>query len=380
MYRIPRSFGVCLGLAMLAGAAQADEVKLPAQMTWTAYGTTSTGYQQSVALGNMLKSKFNSQVNVKTGKNDVARMLPIKSRKADFCACGIALYFAQEGVFEFGAKSWGPQPIRMVFASIGGAGIGLAVAKDIGVTQYKDMKGKRVAWVRSAPALNQNATSALRFGGLTWDDVKKVEFGGFKASLDGVINGQVDAVASSTVSPHISRIEASPRGVTYLPMDHNDAEGWKRLQGAAPWMQKHMATLGAGFSKDNPWEGSGYFYPVLLTNDDYDATTVYSLVKAIDTSYDDFKTAAPGVDGWARDRQGFQWVIPWHDGAVKYWKEVGVWTDEMEAHQATVVKRQKVLGDAWTAYKAKPDDDFEAGWLKARAAALKAEGMDVVFD
>jgi TRAP transporter TAXI family solute receptor len=380
MYGIIRNLGFGAVLALSATAAQADDVKLPAQMTWTACGTSSTGYQQSVALGNMLKSKFNSQVNVKTGKNDIARMLPIKSRKADFCACGIALYFAQEGVYEFGAKSWGPQPIRMVFASIGGAGIGLAVAKDIGVTHYKDMKGKRVAWVRSAPALNQNATSALRFGGLTWDDVKKVEFGGFKASLDGIINGQVDAAASSSVSPHISRIEASPRGVAYLNMDHKDAEGWKRLQGAAPWMQRHMATQGPGFSKESPWEGSGYFYPVLLTNDDYDSTTVYSLVKAIDTSYDDFKTAAPGVDGWARDRQGFQWVIPWHDGAVKYWKEVGVWTADMEAHQAQAVKRQKTLTDAWKAYSANPAADFEAGWLEARAAALNAMGMDVVFD
>ena len=367
-------------IALSATAVQAADVKLPAQMTWTAYGTSSTGYQQSVAIGNMLKKNFNSQVNVKTGKNDIARMLPIKSRKADFCACGIALYFAQEGVFEFAGKTWGPQEIRMVFASIGGAGIGLAVAKDTGVTHYKDMKGKRVAWVRSAPALNQNATSALSFGGLTWDDVKKVEFGGFKAALDGIINGQVDAAASSSVSPHISRIEASPRGVAYLDMDHNDDAGWKRLQGTAPWMQKHMATQGPGFSKDTPWEGSGYFYPVLLTNSDHDSGTVYNLVKAIDTSYDDFSKSAPGVDGWARDRQGFQWVIPWHDGAIQYWKEVGVWTAEMDAHQATVVKRQKTLVAAFAAYKAKPADDFKAGWMKARAAALSAAGMDVIFN
>ena len=162
-------------------------------------------------------------------------------------------------------------------------------------------------------------------------------------------------------------------------MDHNDAAGWKRLQGTAPWMQKHMATQGPGFSKDTPWEGSGYFYPVLLTNSDHDSGTVYNLVKAIDTSYDDFSKSAPGVDGWARDRQGFQWVIPWHDGAIQYWKEVGVWTAEMDAHQATVVKRQKTLVAAFAAYKAKPADDFKAGWMKARAAALSAAGMDVIF-
>jgi TRAP transporter TAXI family solute receptor len=146
---------------MASGAALAGDIKLPAQMTWTAYGTTSTGYQQSVAIGNVLKKKYGMQLNIKTGKNDVARMLPLKARKADFCSCGIAFYFAHEGVFMFGKKNWGPQQISMSFASIGGAGIGLGVAKDTGVKGYKDLKGKRIAWVRGAPALNQNATSFL---------------------------------------------------------------------------------------------------------------------------------------------------------------------------------------------------------------------------
>ena len=131
-------------LVMASGAALASDIKLPAQMTWTAYGTTSTGYQQSVAIGNVLKKKYGMQLNIKTGKNDVARMLPLKARKADFCSCGIAFYFAHEGVFMFGKKNWGPQQISMSFASIGGAGIGLGIAKDTGVKAYKDLKGKRV--------------------------------------------------------------------------------------------------------------------------------------------------------------------------------------------------------------------------------------------
>ena len=130
--------------AVMAGPALAGDIKLPSQMTWTAYGTTSTGYQQSVAIGNVLKKKFGMQLNIKTGKNDVARMLPLRAHKADFCACGIAFYFAHEGVFMFGKEKWGPQAISMAFASIGGAGIGLGVAKDTGVTAYSGLKGKRI--------------------------------------------------------------------------------------------------------------------------------------------------------------------------------------------------------------------------------------------
>ncbi len=369
-----------IAAVFVASAAQAGEVMLPKQMTWTAYGTTSTGYQQSVAIGNVLKKKYGMQLNIKTGKNDVARMLPLKARKADFCACGIALYFAHEGVFMFGKESWGPQAIGMAFASIGGAGIALGVAKDTDVEKYGDLKGKRIAWVRGAPALNQNAASFLAYAGLTWNDVKKVEFGGWKDSIDGIINGQVDAGIMSTVSPHAKRIEASPRGLIFPQMDHNDKAAWGRMNTIAPWAQPHMATVGATLSKDKPWTGSGYFYPALVTNNDLSADTVYNLVKAIHDSHGDFAGSAPGVDGWHKDRQNFQWVVPWHEGAVKFWKEIGIWTSAAQAHNENLLQRQGVLASAWKAYKASPESDFQAGWMQARAASLKAAGMPVIFN
>jgi TRAP transporter TAXI family solute receptor len=381
MSRITTSLATVAGLAVFAaGGALAGEVNLPKQMTWTAYGTTSTGYQQSVAIGNVLKKKYGMQLNIKTGKNDVARMLPLKARKADFCACGIALFFAHEGVFMFGKENWGPQSISMVFASIGGAGIALGVGKDSGVKAYSDLKGKRIAWVRGSPALNQNAAAFLAYGGLTWDDVKKVEFGGWKDSIDGIINDQVDAGIMSTVSPHAKRIEASPRGLIFPQMDHGDKAAWKRMNAIAPWAQPHMATVGATLSKDKPWTGSGYFYPALVTNNDLPADTVYSLVMGIDQSHGDFAGSAPGVDGWHKDRQNFQWVLPWHSGAVKYWKEIGIWSADAQSHNDVLLKRQGVLTAAWTKYKSGPGSDFQAGWMKARAAALKAAGMPVIFN
>lgn len=376
------SVALAIGASALVGvnAAGAGDIKLPKQMTWTAYGTTSTGYQQSVAIGNVLKKKYGMQLNIKTGKNDVARMLPLRARKADFCSCGIAFYFAHEGVFMFGKEKWGPQAISMAMASIGGAGIGLGVAKDSGAKAYSDLKGKRVAWVRGSPALNQNAASFLAYGGLTWKDVKKVEFGGWKDSINGIINGQVDAGVMSTVSPHAKRIEASPRGLIFPQMNHKDKTAWGRMNGIAPWAQPHMATVGATVSKEKPWTGSGYFYPVLVTNNDFSADNVYNLVKGINESHDDFKGTAPGVDGWHKDRQNFQWVVPWHAGAVKYWKEIGLWTKAAQEHNDALMKRQGVLAKTWAAYKAKPASDFQAGWMKARAAGLKAASLPVIFN
>jgi hypothetical protein len=67
--------GILAVAAMGASAAQAQE--LPKQLSWTAYDTTSSGYAQSVGLGNMLKAKHDIDLRIIPGKNDVSRMLPL---------------------------------------------------------------------------------------------------------------------------------------------------------------------------------------------------------------------------------------------------------------------------------------------------------------
>ncbi len=361
----------------------AAEAMLPKQLAWTAYGTTSSGYAQSVAIGNMLKNRHGTALRVLPGKNDVSRMTPLKDGKADMCACGIASYFGSEGVMLFAKKGWGPQPIRVIRTSMGAFGLGLATAKDANVNSMADLKGKRVAWVRGGDALNVNAGANLAFGGLTWDDVVKVEFPGFKQSWEGLINDQVDAAFASTVTPLAKRLAASPRGIHWPALPHDDEAAWTRFLKAAPYFVKHNVTVGAGISKEQPWEGAGYSYPILVANAAYDKDVVYALTKAMTEGYDDYKDGAPGAKGWSTSAQNFQWVMPFHDGAVEYYKEIGVWNGDMQSHNDNLVKRQDVLAKAWKEFLAShsgDDDAFKSAWMKARASALSAAGMNPVFN
>jgi ABC-type amino acid transport substrate-binding protein len=88
----------------------------------------------------------------------------------------------------------------------------------------RDLKGKRVAWVVGAPSLNQNITALLAFASLTWNDVKKVEFGGFGQAMYAIIANQVDAAFSSTISGQAYKI-ASGRGIRYPPFARDKAAG-----------------------------------------------------------------------------------------------------------------------------------------------------------
>lgn len=369
--------------ALATGAVAADKPELPGTIVWTAYGVGSAGYNQSVAIGSALKKNLGVNLRVQPGKNDISRMAPLRDGKVKLSANGVGTYFGQEGVFDFASPDWGPQPLRLLLMNNGDANIILGTANDVGIKTMADLKGKRVAWVVGSPALNHNVASGLAFAGLTWDDVVKVETPGFAAAWNAIVNGQADAAFSSTVSGMPKKLEASPRGLYWVPMPHDDKEGWARVKKVAPYTSPNMATIGSGgISKDTPQEGASYPYPVLITNAGEDADFTYNVVKALDLYYDDYKDGAPGIGGWKLDDQVFEWAVPFHDGAVKYFKEKGVWTDAAQKHNDGLVERQEVLAAAWKEHKAKnisDKDKFAEEWLKTRRAALTKAGMEPVF-
>jgi hypothetical protein len=77
-------------------------------------------------------------------------------------------------------------------------------------------------------------------------------------------------------------------------------------------------------------------------------------------------------------------VVPVHPGAARALKEAGQWSDEQDAHNKVLLKRQEVLAAAWAAYgKSNPPSDDKAfleGWMKARAAALTKASMPNGFE
>jgi TRAP transporter TAXI family solute receptor len=371
-------------LLLTLSAAHAEDVKLPPTMTFTAYDTGTAGFNIAVAVGKMMKDKYGTDLRVLPAGNDVARLAPLRAGRAMSSAMGSGTYFAQEGVFEFGAREWGPQALQLVLSSVDCNAGSLGVARDTGVTELKDLKGKRVGFVVGSPALNQNSLAVLAFAGLTQSDVKVVEFSSYGAMWKGLINNDVDAAFATTITGPAKEAETSPRGIIWPPLPHNDKAGWERMQKVGSFFFPHVATCGAGISKEKPVELGNYPYPIFVVYGSQPADQVYAVTKAMITGYDIYKDAAAGAGGLAADRQTKKWVVPVHPGAVKALKDAGQWTDEQEAHNNQLFKRQEVLAAAWAGYtKGSPpsdDKEFLAGWMKARAAALTKANMPNGFE
>lgn len=368
--RVTFTASILLATTALPGVAQ--DAKLPGTVSMTTYDVGSAGYAQAVAMGKAISDGYGVSLRVLPATSDVARLLPAKQGRVDFALLGSEAYNAFEGTEAFAAPELGPQNIELMIGANSNNCFTLALQGDSDNKSAADLKGKRVGWVVSSPALQNNVAAFLAFGGLTWDDVERVDVASFGASWEAFLNGQVDAITTLSTTTFATQAAASPSGLKWLALPAVDKEGWARLQKEKPQFSPRVASDGPNMSKENTVECAGFPFPVLTAYGDKDADVVYNMTKALQDQFDSYSKVESGLVGFGAERQNFEWVLPYHQGAVKYWKEVGVWNEVAEVHNEKLHRRQKALTDAWAAL---PEGEREAKWADARAAALAAAGF-----
>lgn len=368
---------LALGAACLTASA-ASAGALPRQMTWTSHRITSIAFAQTEAIGKMFERLYGAKLKVLRGATPADRLAPLRAGKASFCVCGSGAYFAQEGVFAFADPAWGPQPLRVVAAARNRYNFALATAGDANIRRAADLKGKRISWLRGRDAVNWSTAANLAFAGLTWRDVEIVDTATFKASIDAVIKGDSDAALLTTIHPYARKLQVSARGLSWLKLPHGDAKGWQRLLAAHPLARKNTAARGIGITPGNGHQGFAQAYPVLITTADSPDELVYQVLKAIMEQHKSYRGNAPGAEGWSLKNQTMLHGWPQHPGAIRYWREQGLWSAQAQAHHQKLLGRQSILRAAWATFT-KSGENTRESWTRIRAAALAAAGRNPVI-
>jgi TRAP transporter TAXI family solute receptor len=367
-------FGFFLGfLLALAGPSPGAEKGsgLPGMMTWSAYDVGSRGYVQAAAISNALTKKYGSKVRILPSGTSVGRLMPLKTGAATYGFLADETYFAAEAIYEFAYPEWGPQNLRVILAHP--APTSMAATAKSGIRVPKDFRGKRIGWVLGASTLNVKTEAFLAFAALTWNDVQKVEMPSYAAALKGLIEGKIDATNAGITAPLMYELEASPQGISWPEFPASDVEGWKRVQQVAPWLSPGKCDTGPGFKKGQPKEIPFFTYPQLVTYAQQNANEVYALVKGVDETFNMYKEADPEMPEWAISRSGRTPAgAPFHEGAIRYLKEKGIWTAQSDQWNKKFLERLKKVQGAWkmaaeeAMVKRIPEKDFSEFWLKKR--------------
>ncbi len=215
---------------------------------------------------------------------------------------------------------------------------GYMVKANSGITRVEDLRGKRViVHVKTNASLGRLNRTILATGGLTEKDIKSIDSGGVVAGLNMVVEGRADAANAVLGMPALRKVHAGTPGgmrVIALGAKASDAFMVKGMPGSRTLLVKPSKRL--PFIQGETLIAA--FDSFMNAGATVSAEDAYLYVKTLHANWKMLqKSYAPlraiGVDNLAPASQ----ALPYHSGAVKYWKEAGLWTAAHTAQQAKLL-------------------------------------------
>lgn len=365
--------GAAIGGLMALGAFNASAADLPGTMVWTAYEVGSAGYAEASAIADAFGKEFGTRVRIQPSGSGIGRLQPLLQGRADYAFLATEAFFLAEGAFDFATPEWGPKQLRAVAGRP--AGISLIAAADAGIDTVADARGKRIAFVAGNPSVNVKCEAILAFGGLTLDDVNVVMFPTYAAAMSSMTRNESDATCTTPTTSQLYELAESRRGIHYPPLDADNAEGWAGLLKVLPIMGPWDETIAAGLKDGEIAKMAAYRYPVITTTADKTADEVYTFIKALDESFDLYKDGTATMGRWALEQSGRPAIdVPFHEGAVRYLKEKGIWTDEDEEWNQKRIERMDAVVAAWAPFleanKGLTGEAFADAWMAHSAEVV----------
>ena len=375
---------MALGLSAGAGSAVADDdYKWPAYFSVITPIVGSANHSLAVAWSTEFTAQTGIRVAIKPAPNGYARPEWLNSGEGDIALMQASDYFDQMDAAEgFMTRRGGPSDTRVATMNLI-TPWGYIVRNDGKVKSFTDVnKDTAVAYTASSSFLAGGMEALLSYNGLTGDDANKVETSNYGANTAVVTEGRAEVAFTSPLSGTSYEAEATPGGVTWLelPKKEEDPEAYARYRklavGYVPAVTSSGTKSAIGIYMDHAFQANH-------VRADADPEFVYHLLKWLDEHYEDFKddyqhahmmsveSLRTFVDAGA--------LQPLHEGAIRYLKEKGIWTDEHQARQDALVKLATDRVALWQSTIAEADaqgievspesEDFKVLWEKAKADA-----------
>jgi uncharacterized protein len=216
--------------------------------------------------------------------------------------------------------------VRVVSGGVFPFTAGLIVRDKSEIKQISDLKGKRVAWDYGGHAINQTWQNAvMEAGGLKPSDVAQVRVSNLNDGVRNVPEGKVDA-AFTAVGIGVVEEANAMEAIRFLSMPNTDAANQILGRYGASVVKSDSA---AGIKGDTYVIG----YPLqLVSSAKVSDKTVAALLKAWWDNLTEIQSIHPLLKRWTKETQAIvNFTVPYHSGAVRFYKEVGLWTAKHEA-------------------------------------------------
>ena len=282
-------------------------------------GTSGTYYAYGGVIASTLNEKLkNIEITANTSGASAANARSLKNGEAELAILqNDVLDYAYRGTEVMSEDA--PMTTLRTIATLYPEVIQVVAAKSSGITSVADLKGKRVNVGDMGSGTEANARQVCEAYGVSFSDFSKTENLSFGDSATAMQNGTIDAsfTTAGVPNPAITELNNSTE-IVILPVSGAEADG---LVAKYPFYSKfHIEDSDYGV----PGVDTVAILATIACTDKLSETTVYNITKALfDNQPELAKAHAKGeLLSAASAVQGVS--IPFHPGAEKYYKEVGV--------------------------------------------------------
>jgi TRAP transporter TAXI family solute receptor len=311
-----RFVAMILGVIALAGAAQAQQF-----FRIGTGGTAGTYYPVGGMIANAVSQPGKIVVTAQASNGSMANVNGIAggSIESGFSQADVATW-AQKGTGIFEGKPNVPN-LRLI-ANLYPESVHIVVRKGLNVKSPADLKGKRVALDEPGSGTLINARIILAAYGVQESEIKP-EYIKPNQAGDKLRDGSLDAFFFTGGSPAgaIAELASAGGGIELVPIDGPQAEGLRR---ASPFFAPDVIPA-------DTYKGVAAVKTLAVgaqwvTSDKADANTVYEITKALFSDAAQKTLAAGHAKGKmiTKDSAVQGAGIPFHPGAEKYYREVGL--------------------------------------------------------
>jgi TRAP transporter TAXI family solute receptor len=306
--------------ALLASAAAAQTVSI------STLPPGSINNVQTQAIAKVIQDAAGIQMRVVTFNSPAASMGAVQAGQAAFTfmsndEVGIAV----RGKDEHEGK---PLDKLQLAATVFPFKVGVLVRKDSGIDTVADLKGKRfpVGW-QGFPQGVALSNAILATAGLSLDDTDGVPTANLLRAADDFKAGRLDATVFAVGAPKMAEVDAAV-GIKFISLE-NTEEAKKAMASVRPEYtiapQAPLPHLNGVIGETNLMQ----YAMTVGVSSDVDEETVYKTVKALHENKDALVAAHPSFNAMNPDNLAVQQQdVQYHPGAIRYYKEIGIWKGE----------------------------------------------------
>ncbi|RJR30912.1 MAG: TAXI family TRAP transporter solute-binding subunit [Desulfobacteraceae bacterium] len=206
-----------------------------------------------------------------------------------------------------------------------------------GIKTVQDLRGKRfLGDAIPSPSVAAYSDALLNAYGMTRNDVKWLQFSKAPDAAAALIEGRAEAYAYPSSSPPMQQLKTT---VGYYPIPVDPEPAKKMIETLLGYTYETMPAGYNGVIEEGV--PALAYYTTIFFRDDVPDEVVYTLVKAALENKSEYARVHPLLQDVDARRASTIVGIPFHPGAIKYFKESGVWTAQQEKENNELLTKFK---------------------------------------